>query len=254
MQTGPLMQTMIRTALSALMISGSASAAPTTCRSESTALKPRPLIELYTSEGCSSCPPADRWLNGQRSNIERGDFSAIAWHVDYWDQLGWNDPFAIPTASQRQRWLANKAGAQVYTPGVFLDGREWRRWSAGAAPESAKHAIPTLALNVERRDGKLHARAEVSALAEKSTLVLVTQLLNRDSKVTRGENSGRLLHHDFSANAVLQTELAANSAAQTTTADMTFPKGSSAITAFIQNSQGAVLQSTQIFLDRCTLE
>ena len=254
MQTGPLMQTMIRTALSALIISGSASAAPNTCRSESTAIKPRPLIELFTSEGCSSCPPADRWLSGQRNNIERGDFSAIAWHVDYWDQLGWNDPFSIPLASQRQRWLAGKSGAQVYTPGVFLDGREWRKWSAGAAPESVRQAIPTLALNVERHGGKLHARAEVSALAEKSTLVLVTQLLNRDSQVTRGENSGRLLHHDFSASAVQQTELAANSGAQTTIADMAFPKGSSAITAFIQNSQGVILQSTQIFLDRCALE
>ena len=239
--------------MSALIISGSASAAPL-CRSESTAVKPRPLIELFTSEGCSSCPPADRWLSGKYRSIERGDFSAIAWHVDYWDQLGWNDPFAIPLASQRQRWLANKAGAQVYTPGVFLDGREWRKWSSGAAPESARQAIPTLALNVERQGGKLHARAEISALAEKSTLVLVTQLLNRDSQVTRGENSGRLLRHDFSANAVQQTELAANSAAQTTTADMAFPTGSSAITAFVQNSQGAVLQSTQIFLDRCALE
>ncbi len=254
MQTGPLMQTMIRTALSALIISGSASAAPNTCRSKSTAIKPRPLIELFTSEGCSSCPPADRWLSGQRNNIERGDFSAIAWHVDYWDQLGWNDPFSIPLASQRQRWLAGKSGAQVYTPGVFLDGREWRKWSAGAAPESVRQAIPTLALNVERHGGKLHARAEVSALAEKSTLVLVIQLLNRDSQVTRGENSGRLLHHDFSASAVQQTELAANSGAQTTIADMAFPKGSSAITAFIQNSQGVILQSTQIFLDRCALE
>ena len=253
MQTGPLMQIMIRTALGALILSSSASAAPL-CRSQSTALKARPLIELFTSEGCSSCPPADRWLSGQRNNIERGDFSAIAWHVDYWDQLGWNDPFAIPLASQRQRWLAGKSGAQVYTPGVFLDGREWRKWSSGAAPATAHPAIPTLALNVERQNGKLHARAEVSALAEKSTLVLVTQLLNRDSQVTRGENSGRLLHHDFSANAVLQTELAANSGAQTTMVDMAFPKGSSAITAFIQNSQGAVLQSTQIFLDRCALE
>ncbi len=248
------MQTIIRTALSVFIISSSASAASSICHSESTAFKPHPLIELYTSEGCSSCPPADRWLSGLRSSIERGDFSAIAWHVDYWDQLGWKDPFSITAAAQRQRWLANKAGAQVYTPGVFLDGREWRRWSSGVAPESAKHAIPTLALNVERRDGKLHARTEVSALAEKSTLILVTQLLNRDSQVTRGENSGRLLRHDFSANAVLETELAANSATQTTMTDMALPTGSSAITAFIQNAQGVVLQSTQIFLDHCALE
>ena len=248
------MQTVIRTALSALIISSTASATANVCRSESTALKARPLVELYTSEGCSSCPPADRWLGGKRNSVERGDFSAIAWHVDYWDQLGWKDPFSIPAAAQRQRMLAGKSGAQVYTPGVFLDGREWRQWSSGTMPGTSNRSIPTLALNIERRDGKLHATTEVSALNEKSTLVLVTQLLNRDSQVTRGENSGRLLRHDFSANAVLQTELAANSATQTTMADMALPQGSSAITAFIQNAQGVVLQSTQIFLDRCALE
>lgn len=247
------MQTMIRIALSALIISGSASAAPL-CSSESSALKPRPLIELFTSEGCSSCPPADRWLSGQRASIERGDFSAIAWHVDYWDRLGWKDPFGFAAAAPRQRWLAAQAGTQVYTPGVFLDGREWRKWSSGLLPEPTQRTIPALALMAERRDGKLQVRTEVSALAEKSTLVLVTQLLGRDSQVTRGENSGRLLRHDFSANEMQLTELAANKTAQTTTAEMVLPKGSSAITAFIQNAQGVVLQSTQIFLDRCPPE
>jgi len=268
-QTGPLMQTLIRTAilsaairsaailsaaiLSAAIFSGNVSAA-SSCRSESTALKPRPLTELYTSEGCSSCPPADRWLSGKRASIERGDFSAIAWHVDYWDQLGWKDPFSIPAAAPRQRMLASQSGSNVYTPGVFLNGREWRRWSSGTMPETPQHTAPALVLNVKRLDDKLHARIEVSALTEKSTLVLVTQLLNRDSQVKRGENSGKVLHHDFSASEVQQTSLAANSATQTTTADLTLPTGSSAITAFIENARGQVLQSTQIFLDGCALE
>ena len=120
------------------------------------------------------------------------------------------------------------------------------------APKPLSHDV--IACIVERLDGKLQVRTEVSALAEKSTLVLVTQLLGRDSQVTRGENSGRLLRHDFSANEMQLTELAANKAAQTTTADMVLPKGSSAVAAFIQNAQGVVLQSTQIFLDRCPSE
>ena len=248
------MKILVRAALTALIISSSATAASSTCRSQSNALKARPLIELFTSEGCSSCPPADRWLNGQRASIERGEFSAIAWHVDYWDQLGWKDPFSFAAAAPRQRWLAAQAGAQVYTPGVFLDGREWRKWSSGNLPVPTQRTIPALALNIERQDGKLHVRTEVSALAEKSTLVLVTQLLGRESQVTRGENSGRLLRHDFSANEMRITELAANNSAQTTSADMVLPKGSSAITAFIQNAQGVVLQSTQVFLDRCVSE
>ena len=244
---------MIRAALSAFIISTAASAGPNTCRSESTALKPRPLVELYTSEGCSSCPPADRWLSRQRNSIERGDFSAIAWHVDYWDQLGWKDPFSIAAASPRQRWLAGKSGAAVYTPGVFLDGREWRSWSGDAMPERAKNSTPKLALELERRGDKLHARTKVSALIEKSTLVLVSQLLGRDSQVTRGENSGRVLRHDFSANEMLTLPLAATTKLQTHSFDLAMPSGSAAVTAFVQNAQGAILQSTQIFLDRCAL-
>jgi hypothetical protein len=247
------MQTMILAAFSALIIS-SASATPNSCSSQSTARKPRSLIELFTSEGCSSCPPADRWLSEQRKSIERGDFSAIAWHVDYWDQLGWKDPFSIGAASRRQRWLAGKSETQVYTPGVFLDGREWARWSASAMPNRVPSSSPNLALKVERRNGKLQARTEVSALAENSTLVLVTQLLGRDSQVTRGENSGRLLRHDFSASEVLELALSASVGTQTQTLDLAWPAGSSAVTAFVQNPQGAILQSTQIFLDGCTLE
>ncbi len=248
------MHTMIRTALLSVVIFSTNAAAASNCRSESTALKPRPLIELYTSEGCSSCPRADRWLSGKRASIERGDFSAIAWHVDYWDRLGWKDPFVIPEASPRQRTLASQSGTQAYTPGVFLNGREWRSWSTGTTPDITLHTAPSLALNLERRAGKLQARADVSALTEQSTLVFVTQLLSRDSQVKRGENSGKVLHHDFSASEVQQTSLAANSASQTTMVDMKIPTGSSAITAFIENAQGAVLQSTQIFLDGCTLE
>ena len=150
--------------------------------------------------------------------------------------------------------LASQSGSNVYTPGVFLNGREWRKWSSGAKPETPRHKAPGLVLDVERQGDKLHARVDVSALAEKSTLVLVTQLLKRDSQVKRGENSGKVLHHDFSANELDQTALAASSATQTALVDMKFPTGSSAITAFIQNAQGAVLQSTQIFLDGCTLE
>ncbi len=247
------MQTTILLALSALVISA-ARATPNTCSSQSTAQKPRPLVELFTSEGCSSCPPADRWLSGLRNKAEKGNLSAIAWHVDYWDQLGWNDPFSIAAAAPRQRWLAGKSGTQVYTPGVFLDGREWARWSAGAMPGRVPNSSPNLALKVERRDGRLHARTEVSALAENSTLVLVTQLLGRDSQVTRGENSGRLLRHDFSAHEVLELALSAGAGTQSQTLDLAWPTGSSSITAFVQNSQGAILQSTQIFLDGCVLE
>ena len=88
------------------------------------------LVELYTSEGCSSCPPADRWLSGLAA---RG-FAAervvpIALHVDYWDYIGWKDPYAKREFSQRQRKLTQlQRNALVYTPQVLLQGRDFPRW------------------------------------------------------------------------------------------------------------------------------
>src|SRR3954447_25677509 len=78
------------------------------------------LLELYTSEGCSSCPPADRWLN--QLKLPRDQLIPLALHVDYWDSLGWPDPFAQRLFSERQERL----GRNPYTPESVLDGREFR--------------------------------------------------------------------------------------------------------------------------------
>src|SRR5438270_83142 len=89
------------------------------------------LLELFTSEGCSSCPPAEAWLGRLKSDDRLWqDFVPIAFHVDYWDRLGWKDRFAQSEWTQRQRAYANKWGSSsVYTPGFVLDGREWQDWS-----------------------------------------------------------------------------------------------------------------------------
>src|SRR6187401_409142 len=88
------------------------------------------LLELYTSEGCSSCPPAEAWLSSLAASDQLWkDVVPVAFHVDYWDYLGWVDVFAKPEYSERQRdysvaWKADR----VYTPGFVLNGREWRGW------------------------------------------------------------------------------------------------------------------------------
>ena len=97
--------------------------------------EPVQLIELYTSEGCSSCPPADRWL----SALERDpglweQFVPIAFHVTYWNYLGWSDRFGRAEFDARHRRVAANASAVVYTPGLFVGGREWRAWRRGARP------------------------------------------------------------------------------------------------------------------------
>ena len=86
------------------------------------------LIELYTSEGCSSCPPADRWLSKLRNERQLWrDYVPIAFHVDYWDYIGWRDRFAHTEYSNRQRQYQREGGTGVvYTPGFFNNGEEWR--------------------------------------------------------------------------------------------------------------------------------
>src|SRR6266568_5478088 len=89
------------------------------------------LIELYTSEGCSSCPPAEAWLSRLKESpgLWR-DFVPLAFHVDYWDYLGWGDPWANKSFSDRQRAYAKQwRSDSVYTPGFVLNGKEWRDWS-----------------------------------------------------------------------------------------------------------------------------
>ena len=94
------------------------------------------LVELYTSEGCNSCPPADRWLSRQTEREwDARQVVALAFHVDYWDRLGWKDRFAQPAFSARQRALAAQQGSRtVYTPQVLVSGRSLPQWQRQAHP------------------------------------------------------------------------------------------------------------------------
>src|SRR5437870_929713 len=91
------------------------------------------LVELYTSEGCSSCPPADRWLSALGQRFGRDRVVALSLHVDYWDYLGWKDPYAQRQFALRQRKLSQlQRVALVYTPQVVLQGRDFPSWRASA--------------------------------------------------------------------------------------------------------------------------
>src|SRR5258708_4855740 len=101
------------------------------------------LIELFSSEGCSSCPPAEAWMSRLRSSADLWKtIVRVVFHVDYWDSLGWRDRFASPAFSDRQRRYAQTwRSDSVYTPGLVLNGGEWRGWFDRApvpAPSSTK--------------------------------------------------------------------------------------------------------------------
>ena len=164
------------------------------------------LIELYTSEGCSSCPPADRWLSRLKQSSQLWkDYVPVAFHVGYWDYIGWKDRFAKNEYTQRQRRYAAEFGENtVYTPGVRLNGLEWRSWRRVGLniPDTGSDQSPGI-LKLKISDaGQFTASFEPSQTDTKVssaqiTLVLLGQSLS--SEVTRGENRGRKLNHDFVA-------------------------------------------------------
>jgi hypothetical protein len=173
------------------------SASPeTTFRS---AEKQTTLIELYTSEGCSSCPPADRWLSKLKNSEGLWqDFIPIAFHVDYWNYLGWKDRFSQPMFSQRQRqYKKQKLINAVYTPGFVVDGNEWRGWFRGRKPFDTSHDTPGV-LELSITDDAFSAQFSPSTPTRRALqLNLAILAMDLQTDVARGENAGRELSHDF---------------------------------------------------------
>ena len=167
------------------------------------------LVELYTSEGCDTCPPADHWLSSLFAQGFRPDqVVPLALHVDYWDYIGWKDPFARGEFSVRQRKLAQmKRPVIVYTPQVLLQGRDFARWSGGEFAGEVKRinsrpARARIALTI-RAVAPEAIHAEFSAMLidpgeKKDAAVYLAAYENRlASDVAAGENRGRRLEHDF---------------------------------------------------------
>jgi hypothetical protein len=167
------------------------------------------LIELYTSEGCSSCPPAEKWLGALRDDARLWkEFVPVAFHVNYWDRLGWRDVFASRAFTDRQYAYASAwQAASVYTPCFVRDGREWR--TRDLRVDRPGTEVGTLDL---ARDGDVsptgaarwrvafHPAASLVEMSEKNFEAHVA-LLGGDiaSDVRAGENAGRTLAHEFVA-------------------------------------------------------
>jgi hypothetical protein len=160
---------------------------------------PATLIELFTSEGCSSCPPADGWISKLKTSPDLWKrVVPVVFHVDYWDRLGWPDRFATAANTARQeRYAAAWRSNSVYTPGFVLNGREWRGWSQrGALPEpsSAKIGKLSISLRGAQADVSFAPIGPVPKILQVEVALLGLDLV---SDVKRGENSGRKLQHDF---------------------------------------------------------
>ncbi|WP_025770051.1 DUF1223 domain-containing protein [Thioalkalivibrio sp. HK1] len=161
------------------------------------------LVELFTSEGCSSCPPAEKWLNALK---DRDDLwqrvVPIALHVDYWDYIGWPDRFATSKNSLRQRtYRKDGLSRGVYTPGLFVGGREWRGWFRNRELDLAEAGKRIGSIRIKARDGHFEASFEAlsPAVIQAPALDLHIARIGFDleTSILAGENRGRTLHHDF---------------------------------------------------------
>lgn len=157
------------------------------------------LIELYTSEGCSSCPPADRWLSGLTDHPALWDrLVPIAFHVDYWDYIGWEDRYAQPGFTQRQKHYARGKGLPtVYTPALMSNGKEWRnfRWRPPATIGERNAGSLIIKVATDELEIKFEPAQTLGADSLSVNVALLGFGLTSD--VNAGENAGRMLSHDF---------------------------------------------------------
>ena len=167
------------------------------------------LVELFTSEGCSSCPPADALLMrlDQEARVAGAEVIVLSEHVDYWNYIGWTDPFSSSDYSERQRTYARTLDGEVYTPQMVVDGREGfvgsdeRRARAAIARASQKPKASVEIQSAGRTDdGKLVLAVRVADLPQsaeggKAELLVALTEGNLTVAVPRGENSGRQLSH-----------------------------------------------------------
>jgi len=179
-----------------------AQALPATLKSSS---QVTPVLEVYSSQGCSSCPPAQAWVSQLKDQAGLWQkVVPIVFHVDYWNSLGWQDPYSTASYSARQRrYKALGKINAVYTPGFVVAGQEWRDWFQ----KRDKAGINNLSdLSVEQKPGVLTAQLKKDGIqidfAGKSELkpqyVNIARLgFDIKTQVKRGENASRVLPEDF---------------------------------------------------------
>lgn len=155
------------------------------------------LVELYTSQGCSSCPPADEWLGKLKNKPGLwSDFVPVAFHVDYWNNLGWKDSFSKSEYSSRQRLHRKQGNVKVvYTPGFFLNGKEWKGRFGRNAPTLGNETVGNLMATLS--GNTLNVEYDSAKPISKATLNVGVLGFGYQTPVKSGENSNRILNEDF---------------------------------------------------------
>ncbi|MGN6389347.1 MAG: DUF1223 domain-containing protein [Burkholderiaceae bacterium] len=217
------------------------------------------LLELYTSEGCSSCPPADRAIGALRTpppGMAPDRVVPLALHVDYWDSLGWKDPFASRVFSERQTALSALAARRtIYTPEIFLAGRELRDWRGSLADAvrrvNTRPAQASISLAAGRpAGGALPIEASAKTAAADASLYLALYQNALVSSVRAGENGGAVLHHDFVVRDWVGPIPLGRAGSTSAVRALRVPPGATpdtlGVAAFVQRADGEVLQALSL--------
>jgi len=229
---------------------------------ENSATRVPVLLELFTSEGCSSCPPADRLLQilDDKQPVPGADLIVLSEHVDYWDRLGWKDPFSSPQYSARQQDYTNRYNFDgVYTPQLVVDGRyglvgsDGREASAAIEKAIREHKAPIAISAVVHNGNQIMARIDLPTdenfKGTRGILYVAIADNRQESRVGRGENGGRMLAHVAVARLLKQIGPVDFSAASAHEIALPVQAGSGnglRLIAFIQDSKsGHVLGVTE---------
>lgn len=221
------------------------------------------LLELFTSEGCSDCPPADRLLESLDKNqpVDGAQLIVLSEHVDYWNHLGWKDPYSLHLFSERQETYASRLHVtDVYTPQLVVDGQAQLVGSDENAARAAirkaieRTKVPVTISGVSKEGSILKLHVNIGALPVNSGSVYVALADNDDlSQVSRGENAGHALTHVAVVRSL--TRVGESGRDRAFTKDLTVPVGTARakglrVIGFVQDKDsGAVLGAAQTFLN-----
>ena len=209
------------------------------------------LVELYTSEGCSSCPPAERWLSSLRDS---SGYVALEFHVDYWDSDSWRDPYSDARYTDRQKAIvARGRRSLVYTPQVVIDGQLWKDWPKAPPPATIDRAGPSLHLQlIPGKPLRATLDTDDAVTGERWRMRVAVTENSLSNAISGGENRGATLAHDHVVRAFSHALPLGHAEVELALPDGLDPAQSSAV-AFVQDERsGEVVQVVRLALAGCT--
>lgn len=219
-----------------------------------TADEPQVLIELFTSQGCHSCPPADKWLGGLDHSRYADKVVPLALHVDYWDYIGWKDRFAQAKFTDRQRKYAQlKRSSTVYTPQIMLNGKDMRLYSdfETAIDQAVKSSqiLANFSVEAEKNDQMLTVQINLEKaddLPKEAQIMLAITEDHLSTDIKRGENAGKVLDYSHVTRILKKLGRPKQQIETNLTLEPDWNIDHLSLVVFIQTETGQILQALRL--------